>query len=70
VALGAGKPLGEAGAGKLAEGAFTATALVEMARKKNIEMPIAEAVDHVLAGRLDIDEAIAGLLSRPIGAEV
>jgi glycerol-3-phosphate dehydrogenase (NAD(P)+) len=70
VALGAGKPLGEAGAGKLAEGAFTASALVEMARKKNIEMPIAEAVDHVLAGRLDIDEAIAGLLSRPIGAEV
>jgi glycerol-3-phosphate dehydrogenase (NAD(P)+) len=70
VALGAGKPLGEAGAGKLAEGAFTASALVEMARGKNIEMPIAEAVDHVLAGRLDIDEAIAGLLSRPIGAEV
>ena len=70
VALGAGRPLGEAGAGKLAEGAFTASALVEMARKKNVELPIAEAVDDVLAGRLDIDSAIARLLSRPIGAEV
>lgn len=70
LALGSGKPLGEAGAGKLAEGAFTASALVQMARKKNVEMPIAEAVDDVLAGRLNIDDAIARLLSRPIGAEV
>ena len=70
VALGSGKPLGEAGAGKLAEGAFTASALVQMARKKNVEMPIAEAIDGVLTGRIDINEAISGLLSRPIGAEV
>jgi glycerol-3-phosphate dehydrogenase (NAD(P)+) len=70
VALGSGKPPSEAAAGKLAEGAFTASALVEMARRKGVEMPIAEAVDSVLAGRLDIDEAIAGLLSRPIGAEI
>jgi glycerol-3-phosphate dehydrogenase (NAD(P)+) len=41
-----------------------------MARRKGVEMPIAEAVDSVLAGRLDINEAIAGLLSRPIGAEI
>jgi glycerol-3-phosphate dehydrogenase (NAD(P)+) len=70
VALGSGKPPSEAAAGKLAEGAFTASALVEMARRKGVEMPIAEAVDSVLAGRLDINEAIAGLLSRPIGAEI
>jgi glycerol-3-phosphate dehydrogenase (NAD(P)+) len=70
IALGSGQPLGEAGAGKLAEGAFTASALVQMAHKKNVEMPIAEAVDDVLAGRLNIDDAIARLLSRPIGAEV
>jgi glycerol-3-phosphate dehydrogenase (NAD(P)+) len=54
----------------LAEGAFTASALVQMARKKNVEMPIAEAVDDVLAGRLDIDSAIARLLSSPFGEEV
>jgi glycerol-3-phosphate dehydrogenase (NAD(P)+) len=70
VALGSGKTPEEAGGGKLAEGAFTASALVEMARRKKVEMPIAEAVDDVLAGRLNIDDAIARLLARPIGAEV
>jgi glycerol-3-phosphate dehydrogenase (NAD(P)+) len=70
VALGAGKSSSEAGAGKLAEGAFTASVLVEMARAKQVDMPIAEAVDDVLAGRVGIDDAIARLLSRPMGAEV
>jgi glycerol-3-phosphate dehydrogenase (NAD(P)+) len=70
VALGAGKSLSEAGAGKLAEGAFTASVLVEMARAKEVDMPVAEAVDDVLAGRLDIEGAIARLLARPTGAEI
>lgn len=70
LALGAGKPPGEASGGKLAEGAHTAAALVAMARKNQVDMPIAEAVDDVLAGRLDIDGAMARLLARPIGAEV
>jgi glycerol-3-phosphate dehydrogenase (NAD(P)+) len=69
LALGAGKLLAEASAGKLAEGVFTASALVAMARSKNVGMPIAEAVDDVLSGRLDIEGAIARLLSRPPGAE-
>ncbi|MEX0590206.1 MAG: NAD(P)H-dependent glycerol-3-phosphate dehydrogenase, partial [Xanthobacteraceae bacterium] len=69
VALGAGTAPSEAGAGKLAEGAFTASVLVEMARAKQIDMPIAQAVDDVLAGRLGVDDAIAQLLSRPMGAE-
>jgi glycerol-3-phosphate dehydrogenase (NAD(P)+) len=70
VALGAGKSPKEAGAGKLVEGIFTASVLVEMARTKQIEMPVAAAVDDVLAGRVDIEGAIARLLSRPTGAEV
>jgi glycerol-3-phosphate dehydrogenase (NAD(P)+) len=70
VELGAGKAASEAGAGRLAEGAHTASALVELARSKGVEMPIAEAVDDVLAGRLPVNEAIARLLSRPMGAEV
>lgn len=70
LALGAGNPPNEAAGGKLAEGAHTAAALVTIARKHTIEMPIAEAVDDVLAGRLDIDGAMARLLARPIGAEV
>jgi glycerol-3-phosphate dehydrogenase (NAD(P)+) len=70
VALGTGKSFAEAAKGKLAEGAFTASVLVEMARGKNLEMPIAEAVDDLLAGRLDVEEAIGRLLSRPMGSEV
>ena len=69
LALGAGRSLADASAGNLAEGAFTAPALVEMAHAKNVGMPIAEAVDDVLNGRLDIEGAIARLLSRPTGAE-
>ena len=32
-------------------------------------MPIAEAVDAVIAGRSTMDEAIEGLMSRPLKAE-
>ncbi|HEX5779279.1 MAG TPA: NAD(P)H-dependent glycerol-3-phosphate dehydrogenase [Xanthobacteraceae bacterium] len=70
MALGAGERPAEAAHGKLAEGAFTAGVLVEMARAQELEMPVSEAVADVLAGRLKIDEAIARLLARPTGAEV
>jgi glycerol-3-phosphate dehydrogenase (NAD(P)+) len=65
VALGKGMPPD----GKLAEGAFTAPVLLDMAREKNVDMPISEAVAAVLAKQLSIDEAIESLLSRPIKAE-
>ena len=55
--------------GPLAEGAFTAPVLVELAHKKGVDMPIAETVDALLAGRVGIDEAIALLLARPLKAE-
>jgi glycerol-3-phosphate dehydrogenase (NAD(P)+) len=54
---------------KLAEGAFTASVLAQMARTKNIDMPIATAVDAILENRLSIDAAIEGLLTRPLKAE-
>ena len=54
---------------KLTEGVYTAPVLVEAARAKEIEMPIAEAVAAVLAGKVGIDAAIAGLLSRPLRQE-
>jgi glycerol-3-phosphate dehydrogenase (NAD(P)+) len=69
LALGEGQSLAAASAGKLVEGIFTASALVRMARDKNISVPIAEAVDDILSARVNIDEAIARLLSRPTGAE-
>ena len=69
LALGRGRPPAELRAGPLAEGVFTAPVLVEIARKRHIEMPIAQAVGGILAGRINVDEAIAGLLSRPLKAE-
>jgi glycerol-3-phosphate dehydrogenase (NAD(P)+) len=68
-ALGRGEPPGEASHGKLAEGAYTAAALVEIARARRVEMPIAEAVDAILAGRLSVEAAIDALLMRPLRAE-
>lgn len=65
LALGAGKPDG----GKLAEGAMTAPVLVEMARQAGIELPIAEAVAGVLAGRLAVGTAIEALMTRPMRGE-
>jgi glycerol-3-phosphate dehydrogenase (NAD(P)+) len=69
VALGKGEKPDGAAHGKLAEGAFTAPVLLEMAREKNIEMPIAAAVAAILAGKLSVDAAIESLLTRPIKAE-
>ncbi len=54
---------------KLTEGVHTAPVLVESARAKNVEMPIAEAVAAVLAGKVGVDAAISGLLSRPLRQE-
>jgi glycerol-3-phosphate dehydrogenase (NAD(P)+) len=60
---------GEAPSGKLAEGAFTAPVLLEMAHNKGVDMPISSAVAAVLAKKMSVDEAIAALLARPIKAE-
>jgi len=69
VALGQGKSPAEAGAGKLAEGAFTAEVLLEVARARGVDMPISEAVAAILDGKHDIDTAITALLARPFKAE-
>jgi len=55
--------------GKLAEGAFTAAVLAEMAKEKSIDMPIADAIADVLDGKLSVDAAIESLLARPFRAE-
>lgn len=65
-ALGRGETLAQATARiGLAEGAFTCGVLVDLANARAIDMPIASAVDAVLASRITIDEAIAELLARP-----
>ncbi|MGY2047484.1 NAD(P)H-dependent glycerol-3-phosphate dehydrogenase [Methylobacterium sp. JK268] len=67
--LGRGASPAEAAAGKLAEGALTAGALVVLARRRGIEMPVAEAVAEVVGGAVSVDTAVAGLLARPLRAE-
>ena len=68
IALGQGKPDALRG-DKLAEGAATAPALVEIAKEINVDMPIAAAVAAVLEGRLSVDQATESLLTRPLRAE-
>jgi glycerol-3-phosphate dehydrogenase (NAD(P)+) len=68
-ALGRGEALSEASHGKLAEGAFTASALMEIARDQSVEMPISQSVADILAGTIDVEAAIEALLMRPLRAE-
>jgi glycerol-3-phosphate dehydrogenase (NAD(P)+) len=53
----------------VAEGAFTAPVLARLARDKGIDMPIVDAVDALIARRVDVDQALDALLSRPPRAE-
>jgi glycerol-3-phosphate dehydrogenase (NAD(P)+) len=53
----------------LAEGFYTAPVLLEMAREKDVDMPICEVVAGMLAGQMSVDEAIESLLTRPLRAE-
>jgi glycerol-3-phosphate dehydrogenase (NAD(P)+) len=71
LALGRGETLDQALAGKLsvAEGVASAPAVRALARKHGVETPICEAVAAVLAGEIDLDAAIGGLLARPLKTE-
>ena len=51
----------------VAEGVATGPALVRRASRTNVELPIAEAVMHILDGRLSVERAVDGLLARPRG---
>jgi glycerol-3-phosphate dehydrogenase (NAD(P)+) len=66
IALGRGEPPPQE---KLAEGAFTAPVLVELAASQNIDMPVSQAVAAILSGAITVDAAIESLLTRPFKAE-
>ncbi|MDE2062221.1 MAG: NAD(P)-dependent glycerol-3-phosphate dehydrogenase [Bradyrhizobium sp.] len=69
-ALGQALGRGEAApSGKLAEGAFTAPVLVEMAAAEAVDMPVSNAVADILRGAVTIDDAVQSLLMRPFKAE-
>ncbi len=58
--------------GALVEGAATAAAVIRLARQQaahDLTLPICEAVAAILAGHLDIDQAIEALMTRPLRAE-
>ena len=71
LALGGGQTLEQALAGKLsvAEGVASAPAVRQLARKLGVGTPICEAVAAILAREVDVDDAIRGLLSRPLREE-
>jgi glycerol-3-phosphate dehydrogenase (NAD(P)+) len=71
VALGQGQALADIlGARKsVTEGVYSASAVVGLADKHGVEMPICEAVHNVVKGNMSVDEAIEALLSRPLRAE-
>jgi glycerol-3-phosphate dehydrogenase (NAD(P)+) len=64
-ALGRGESAAEAGAGRLVEGMFTAQALTELARERGVDMPIADCVQRLIEGSVDVASAVSALLSRP-----
>ncbi|SDO24462.1 NAD(P)H-dependent glycerol-3-phosphate dehydrogenase [Afipia sp. GAS231] len=66
IALGRGE---KPAPGKLAEGEFTAPVLIELAASRNVDMPVSKAVAAILSGKVTIDAAIEGLLTRPFKAE-
>jgi glycerol-3-phosphate dehydrogenase (NAD(P)+) len=70
-ALGEGRELKQILAERrsVAEGMESAPAVVALAKKHGVEMPICESVEAILGGRVSIDKAITQLLSRPFRAE-
>ena len=69
VALGRGRGAAEASGGKLVEGAFTASALMNLARARGVEMPISATVEALLGGAIDARGAAGALLARPLKGE-
>ncbi len=71
LALGRGEALEDILANRKAvtEGVATAPAVVALAQRAGVEMPICEAMASVLAGGMSVDAAIGALLSRPFKPE-
>jgi glycerol-3-phosphate dehydrogenase (NAD(P)+) len=54
---------------EVAEGVRTTAAAVALARRYGVEMPIAQMVQAVLDGKLDVREAVRGLMTRQLRSE-
>lgn len=51
------------------EGVPTCRSIVELAKKYHVEMPITEAVYHLINGQKTVKQAIAELMTRELKAE-
>ena len=71
-ALGEGRKLKDILAERrsVAEGMESAPAVVALAAKYQVEMPICAVVDAIVSSQMSIDEAIESLLMRPVKSEV
>ncbi|RLL54791.1 NAD(P)-dependent glycerol-3-phosphate dehydrogenase [Mariprofundus sp. EBB-1] len=67
MAIATGKTIDEAKIeiGQVVEGVRTAQAVALMAKKFGVELPLMQSVNQILDGKLDIQLALAQLLSRP-----
>lgn len=54
---------------KLVEGVYTAAITNQLADKKGIDLPICRAIESVITGGKNIDEAVESLLMRPLQKE-
>jgi glycerol-3-phosphate dehydrogenase (NAD(P)+) len=72
LALGRGETLAQALADKrsVAEGVASAPAVRALAVRLGVDLPICNAVAGIIAGEIGVDEAIDGLLSRPLKSEL
>ncbi len=69
LALGQGASLEAAQGHGIVEGVYTADAVLALSERLGIDMPITRAVAAIVAGTLDVDDAIETLLNRPLRAE-
>ncbi len=71
LALGRGVSLQDILASRKAvtEGVASAPAVVALAKRHGVDMPICQAVDDILAGRISVEAAIESLLARPFTLE-
>lgn len=53
----------------LAEGVATAAIANRLAQEKGVDAPIIEVVEHILAGKITITEALSALMTRPLKSE-
>lgn len=71
LALGEGKSLNEILSNRrsVAEGVYTAEAVVERARAVNVEMPICEGLMKIMNENVPVNDVLYSLLSRPFKSE-